>query len=147
MSLNDIIKVDQINRSTLPENYDLGFYLRLMFTEPLQQFVVVDETDQIVGYALLASVQSLTAFDSYDKQYENDVVLLSLSVVPEYRQKNIGHLLMKKIVSTFKSVILQVRISNNIAIHLYKKYNFQIQQTISKYYQDGEDAYLMKFSI
>jgi ribosomal-protein-alanine acetyltransferase len=40
-------------------------------------------------------------------------------------------------------ITLEVRISNEIAINLYKKYNFEIVALRKNYYANGEDAYLM----
>ncbi|MDR0797125.1 MAG: ribosomal-protein-alanine acetyltransferase, partial [Nitrososphaerota archaeon] len=38
---------------------------------------------------------------------------------------------------------LEVRVTNEPAISLYKKLDFEISRTINGYYSDGEDAYVM----
>jgi ribosomal-protein-alanine N-acetyltransferase len=39
---------------------------------------------------------------------------------------------------------LEVRVSNDIAQHLYRKYKFEIRSRLGQYYADGEDAYYMQ---
>jgi ribosomal-protein-alanine N-acetyltransferase len=42
-----------------------------------------------------------------------------------------------------KQCFLEVRITNEPAVNLYKKLGFQVTRTLKGYYADGEDAYLM----
>ncbi len=42
-----------------------------------------------------------------------------------------------------KECVLEVRASNEPAVRLYKKMEFEIRRTLRGYYSDGEDAYLM----
>jgi ribosomal protein S18 acetylase RimI-like enzyme len=42
---------------------------------------------------------------------------------------------------------LQVSVSNLAAINFYKKNNFVLVETISQYYPDGGDAYLMRINL
>jgi ribosomal-protein-alanine N-acetyltransferase len=41
-------------------------------------------------------------------------------------------------------VELEVRTTNHTAIEFYKKHSFSIQETLPRFYQNGEDAYLMR---
>ena len=38
---------------------------------------------------------------------------------------------------------LEVRVSNTVAINLYKSFGYEIVTTRKRYYENGEDAYLM----
>jgi ribosomal-protein-alanine N-acetyltransferase len=42
-----------------------------------------------------------------------------------------------------KQGFLEVRVTNEAAISLYKKLGFEVTRTINGYYSDGEDAYVM----
>jgi len=44
-------------------------------------------------------------------------------------------------------VTLEVRASNHIAQHLYRKYGFRYTGVCRGYYRDGEDAWLMELDI
>ena len=42
-----------------------------------------------------------------------------------------------------KEVFLEVRVTNDDAVRLYRKLGFQVTGTMQGYYKDGESAYLM----
>jgi len=73
----------------------------------------------------------------------------NLSVHPEYQNKKIAHkLLLASIEECYKEKIkyitLEVRVSNEKAIHLYEKFGFKSLGVRKKYYQDNnEDALIM----
>ena len=46
-------------------------------------------------------------------------------------------------VYNMKSCYLEVHVSNEPAINLYKKAGFEVQRFIRGYYADGENAYIM----
>jgi len=43
-----------------------------------------------------------------------------------------------------KQAELEVKKDNKQAIKFYQKHGFEIVETISKFYQNGEDAYIMR---
>jgi ribosomal-protein-alanine N-acetyltransferase len=46
-----------------------------------------------------------------------------------------------------KSCFLEVRVSNDDAVGLYKRMGFEVERTVRGYYSDGEDAYIMSRKI
>ena len=69
-------------------------------------------------------------------------------VLEEYRREGIGTKLMSYLVSLAISlrvvnITLEVRVSNNIAINLYKKFGFR-EVALRKYYYGDEDGILME---
>ena len=42
-----------------------------------------------------------------------------------------------------ENITLEVRVSNKVAINLYKSCGFNVVATRKRYYENGEDAYLM----
>ena len=69
-------------------------------------------------------------------------------VVDEYRCQGIGTKLMSYLVSiaislSVVNITLEVRVSNNIAINLYKKFGFR-EVALRKYYYGDEDGILME---
>ena len=74
--------------------------------------------------------------------------IISVAVMPEFRRMGIGRGLVEYALSALSSLsadecFLEVRISNDPAIELYNRLGFQIARTISRYYYDGSDAYVM----
>jgi len=72
-------------------------------------------------------------------------------VNPEYRNQGIGNKLMSYLMSLAKNnnvdnITLEVRVSNTIAINLYKKYGFK-EVAIRKYYYGDEDGILMEVKV
>ena len=79
--------------------------------------------------------------------------LISIAVLREYRRRGIGSALLQHTIQAAKeerdiiSVYLEVRVSNEPAIRLYKRFGFRPVRIIRGYYRDGEDAYVMTLKI
>lgn len=74
--------------------------------------------------------------------------ITNVAVMPEYRNLGIGRKMMKEIIQIAKSkgadaMILEVRPSNDSALHLYKSLGFKSVGRRRGYYEDGEDAEIM----
>lgn len=75
--------------------------------------------------------------------------VISIGVRSSHRNKGIGELLILGAVELCmlidsRQVTLEVRVSNEVAQNLYKKYGFKIVGRRKRYYSDnGEDAYVM----
>ncbi len=74
--------------------------------------------------------------------------ILNLFVIEEFRGKGIGKRLVKEVLRVcleekIKMITLEVRVSNQRAITLYKELGFTKGAIRKTYYRDGEDAILM----
>jgi ribosomal-protein-alanine N-acetyltransferase len=82
-------------------------------------------------------------------RWEGEVAHIStLAVREDWRGLGLGDLLLLSVLEDAldygaRSVRLEVRASNAIAQSLYRKYGFKIKARLSRYYRNGEDAYLM----
>jgi ribosomal-protein-alanine N-acetyltransferase len=72
--------------------------------------------------------------------------IATVGVLPEYRQQGIGGALMDECERrlTVPTVRLNVRLSNEAAIWLYKQRGYQAVGQWNDYYQDGEHALVME---
>mmetsp|Transcript_16903 Transcript_16903/g.46736 ORF Transcript_16903/g.46736 Transcript_16903/m.46736 type:complete len:319 (-) Transcript_16903:146-1102(-) len=73
----------------------------------------------------------------------------SLAVLQDYRRQGLARALMDQLhhhmqQGGVESCGLHVRMSNTAAYQLYEKDGYEVSRIIPAYYQDGEDAYLMK---
>ena len=141
----DLERVMSINQLCLPENYSSSFFLDLYEQFP-ETFVVAEEDGEVVGYAMCRVERSIPnfRFTGFSKKGH----LISIAVLPKYQRQGVGQALMQKIMKAMvgyeaKEIYLEVRVTNKIAISLYKKLGFQVARTLHRYYSDGEDAYLM----
>ena len=142
---SDIIPVMEINLKTLPEHYSDYFYESLLAELP-EAFIVAEVDKKLVGYIMCKIEYGFSNFKKLGFVKKGHVV--SVAVLPEYRQKGIGRALVEESMAGVKSkksdeLYLEVRCSNNEAIRLYEKLSFIIKQRLKAYYRDGEDAYLM----
>ena len=162
----DIPSVMLVNLRSLPENYWYGFFLGIL--RRWNRFFFVAEVDgSIVGYAmsrvewtsdpvLLGERNELEegpvllswARKPFSREYRV-LHLVSIAVLKEYRRRGIGSALLDATIREatadggIVSVYLEVRVSNEPAIRLYRKFGFREVRRIRGYYRDGEDAYVM----
>jgi len=136
-----------VNRATLPENYSRYTFLSIWRLYRDMFFVAIDsKEDRVVGYIMNKLDDGPSFFDKSRIVTKGHV--FSIGVLKEYRRRGIATCLMAL---AFKAmgkrnvheVFLEVRVSNVPAIRLYEKLGMKIVARISKYYADGEDAYVM----
>jgi ribosomal-protein-alanine N-acetyltransferase len=72
--------------------------------------------------------------------------IATLAVLPEYRRRGIGRTLLQTCEEQLKvaQIRLNVRASNQAAVHLYKEAGYQKTGLWKNYYADGEDALVME---
>ena len=142
---SDLQRIMQINRLCLPENYSDYFFTDLArkFSET---FLIAEEKGEIVGYIMCRIETGLSNFGFGGIIKKGHVV--SVAVMPDHRRHGIAEALLKKAFEGMKrynakQCFLEVRVSNDPAVGFYKKLGFEITRTVSGYYADGEDAYVM----
>lgn len=143
--MNDLASVTQINAACLPENYTDIFFVDLYRRHP-ETFVVAEEDGKIVGYIMCRIEMGLSNFGLSGVAKKGHVV--SVAVLPEHRRKGMGKALVVKAMEGMrgygaKQCYLEVRVTNQEAISMYKKLDFEVARTIHGYYADGEDAFVM----
>ncbi len=142
---DDLQNVMQVNRVCLPENYTDFFFIDLHQRFP-ETFIIAEENNQMAGYIMCRIEVGLSNFGFGGLIRKGHVV--SIAVMPEQRRKGVAKALITKALEGMeyykaKQCFLEVRVTNDTAISLYKKLGFEVTRTISGYYSDGEDAYVM----
>ncbi len=142
---DDLQSVMQINRVCLPENYTDFFFVDLHQRFP-ETFIVAEEEGKVVGYIMCRIEVGLSNFGFGGLIRKGHVV--SIAVMPQSRRKGIAQALIKRALEGMeyykaKQCFLEVRVTNELGVSLYKKLGFEITRTINGYYSDGEDAYVM----
>jgi ribosomal-protein-alanine N-acetyltransferase len=142
---DDLQSVTQINRLCLPENYMDFFFMDLHHRFP-ETFIVAEEDGKIVGYIMCRIEVGLVSFGLGGLIRKGHVV--SIAVLPQGRRKGVAQALMiaaMKGMRHYKAKLcyLEVRVTNEPGVALYKKLGFEASRTIHGYYSDGEDAYVM----
>ncbi len=142
--------IDKINRECLRENYDMDVWEYLYFVGKIYVAVV---DNSIVGYLCIASLPDsevegkvIEFKNSLDKNSNDITFVVSFAVLEEHRNKKIGNKLLQKLEKYNDSnLVLNVRVSNASAQHLYKKYGFEIfgDPEVKYYSNPTEDSYFM----
>lgn len=144
--LQDLASVTRINRLCLPENYTDYFFVDLFKKYP-ETFVVVEDNGEVVGYIMCRIEVGLSSFGLGGLLKKGHVV--SVAVLPEHRRRGVAEAIIKKVMENMqvaykaKQCYLEVRVTNEAAVALYRKLGFEVTRTINGYYADGENAYVM----
>ncbi len=142
----DLDNVVAINRACLPENYSPIFFLELYRSFP-DTFVVGEFEGKIVGYVMSRIEFGFSELSRFKFARKGHIV--SVAVMPEHRYKGIAIAMLLQVLRIMSArhkcneTYLEVRISNQAAINLYKRLEYHIAKKISRYYYDGEDAIVM----
>lgn len=145
----DLIPVMEINLKTLPEHYSDYFYESILNEIP-EAFLVALVSNVHVGYIMCKTEYGFSSFRRLG--FVKKGHLVSVAVLPEYRKKGIGRILVDEAVKGIRSkkcveMYLEVRCSNNGAVRLYEDLGFVIKQQLNSYYRDGEDAFVMAIEL
>ena len=113
-------------------------YTEAFGTNPLDLGIVAEDNGNPVGVAWVRLMKSYGYVD-------NDTPELSISLLPEYRGKGIGTVLLSELLDSLKMkncryVSLSVQKANTAALRLYRKAGFRIVE-------DKGDELVMKFEL
>ena len=140
MTLNDLEDIKDFLISDFDDfwNYET---LKDELNSSFSKYIIVKNsiTNSIVGFAVIKVI-----LDEAD--------LMNIVTKKDSRNNGIGSLLLKSIINkckeeNLKYLNLEVNVNNTIAINLYKKYNFEEIGLRKKYYNNTDDALLMKLNL
>lgn len=102
----------------------------------------------VIGYRIVTPKDKIVGFIFVSANNESVGHITTIAIAPEHRKRGLGRMLLNHIENAlrkkgFEAVVLEVRVSNFAAQNLYSNYGYVIIQKLIKYYQNGEDAYLM----
>src|SRR4030042_6300486 len=142
---DDLQSVMEINRETLPENYTDYFFMDLFERFP-EAFIVAEEDGKIVGYIMGRIEVGLSNLGLGGLIRKGHVV--SIAVLPQSRRKGVAQALINTALDGMrfykaKQCYLEVRVTNDARVALYKKLGFEVSRTVHGDYSDGADAYVM----
>jgi len=140
----DLEDVVNINKVCLPENYSPTFFLEHHYEDP-KIFLVAEADGKVVGYTMCRIEFGMSNLRT---AFARKGHVISIAVLQDYRGMGIGRRLMEVGMQRVKEggateMFLEVRVSNNPAIELYRKLGFKAARIAEGYYRDGENAYMM----
>ncbi|XGW06709.1 hypothetical protein V3C99_016773 [Haemonchus contortus] len=138
----DMLKFNNVNLDSMTETYGFNFYLYYLVNWPEYYQVAEHPNGQIMGYIMGKA-------EGRDENWHGHVT--ALSVAPDYRRLGLAARMMHTLehISEMKKayfVDLFVRVSNHIAISMYKALGYVVYREIIDYYSGprDENAYDMR---
>jgi ribosomal-protein-alanine N-acetyltransferase len=152
MAAHDIPAVVSVDRQVFVDPWPESAYVQELYFNPNAHYFILTLID--LAYAkswhFHRKARKSPVIGFVGMRVEGDRGHIStLALRAEWRGNRLGELMfLAAMVQAMDdgawTVALEVRISNQIAINLYKKYGFNAVSRLRKYYANGEDAYLMK---
>ncbi|OIR59164.1 MAG: N-terminal acetyltransferase ARD1 [Amphiamblys sp. WSBS2006] len=136
LRVSDLVGVQRCNAANLPENYAHRFYAAVAFQPTGLSFVACDQRGSVVGY-VLGRMDGETAY------------VVSIAVGREWRGVGLAQQLLVLcerggLQRGAKDMRLNVRVSNEAALCLYRKHGYGVLETERAYYSDKEASYVMQ---
>jgi len=118
------------------ENYTKHTFAYLLNEPKTLSYRVVTPTDEMVGFVVVMVNENGAGH------------LTTIGVAPEHRRRGLAHRLLIHTEEALRAraistVMLEVRVGNTSAQRLYREHGYHIAQRIRKYYNNGEDGFLM----
>ncbi|KAF8065666.1 NAA20 [Scenedesmus sp. PABB004] len=138
---NDLFTFNNVNLDILTETYNLPFYLQYLARWP--EYCVLAE-----GPGAQAMAYILGKAEGEGRLWHGHVT--AVTVAPEFRRQGLAARLMGLLeeithkVHDAWFVDLFVRVSNAVAIAMYRGFGYSVYRTVLSYYGGGEDAYDMR---
>ncbi|EJR55415.1 ribosomal-protein-alanine acetyltransferase [Bacillus cereus VD115] len=140
MELDDIAQIVAIEEASFSTPWTADAFQRELTMNEHALYVVLEKDGRIIGYCGLWII--------IDESH-----ITNIAILPEYRGQKLGDALLKEVISVakelgVKTMTLEVRVSNEVAKQLYKKYGFQNGGIRKRYYADNqEDGLVMWVNI
>jgi ribosomal-protein-alanine N-acetyltransferase len=101
-----------------------------------------------LSYRIVTPDDSLVAFAFVMVNENSAAHLTTIGVAPEHRNRGLAKRLLAHIEDALRvrdvgTIMLEVRVANAPAQDLYRKLGYTVVQRISRYYNNGEDCFLM----
>ena len=138
MTEDDLPQVLELQGELAFQDWDEKQFLSEIRANYAYCVVSIDESDRLLGYAVFHLLGS-------------DSELLSIATRGSEQRKGIGTQLLQagldKLTEDGDQCFLEVRVGNAKARAFYEKHGFELYHSRKKYYSDGEDAALYKYSV
>lgn len=137
----DLLRFNGVNLDWYTETYNLPFYLSYLARWPEYFLAAEGPGDKIMGYVMGKVEGEGTNWHGH---------VTAVTVAPEYRRQQLAAKLMDILEEisekTYNAyfVDLFVRVSNNAAINMYKKFGYVVYRRVLNYYSGEEDAFDMR---
>lgn len=142
LTLDHLPEVSRLNVRCFQngDNYTKHTFEYLLNEPRTLSYRVVTPSDVLVGFVFVMVNDN------------NAAHLTTIGVAPEHRRRGVAITLLRHIEHSLRSreigtIMLEVRVGNEGAQELYRRFGYTVVQRIGKYYNNGEDCFLMMKSL
>ncbi len=142
MGLDDIAQVVEVDKLSFPLPWSSRSYTFEISDNASAHMIALDAISESSQNARIAGYGGFWFITG-------EAHISTIAVHPDYRGRGLGELLLAGMLSRSIDLkaeycVLEVRVSNEPAIGLYRKYEFEVVGRRKRYYRDNnEDAFLM----
>ncbi|CAG9615014.1 [Ribosomal protein S18]-alanine N-acetyltransferase [Bacillus rhizoplanae] len=136
MKEEDISQIVAIEEASFATPWTAEAFERELKMNEYAHYVVMETEEGILGYCGLWAI--------LDESH-----ITNIAVLPQYRGQRLGEALLQEVINKARALgantmTLEVRVSNEVAKKLYRKYGFQNGGIRKRYYTDNyEDGLVM----
>lgn len=147
--MNDVIRIVRSKAAHVDGIYEIE---KAVFAVPWSKNAIYqDIVENMLAYYVTALAGTEEKIAGYGGMWmvEDEAHITNIAVHKDFRHYGVGSSILAALIekcekSGIRYMSLEVRVSNTIAQHLYKKFEFQVEGIRKKYYSDNkEDAYIM----
>lgn len=101
-----------------------------------------------LSYRIVTALGEMVGFVFVLVNEDGSAHLTTIGVAPEHRRRNLAKRLLNHLEVALRNrgvrtIVLEVRVSNTSAQSLYRDSGYSLVQRLAKYYNNGEDCFLM----
>lgn len=105
-----------------------------------------------LSYRIVTDAGDMAAFAFVMLNDRNSAHLTTIGVAPEHRRRGLATRMLDHIEDALRAkevgtIMLEVRVGNTEAQYLYRRLGYFVVQRITRYYNNGEDCFLMMKAI
>ncbi len=105
-----------------------------------------------LSYRIVTAAGEMAGFVFVLVNEDGSAHLTTIGVAPEHRRRRLARQLLSHVEQALRNrgiltIVLEVRVSNTSAQNLYHESGYSSVQRLAKYYNNGEDCYLMMKSL
>jgi ribosomal-protein-alanine N-acetyltransferase len=147
MAVTAPLVIDEMRRADIPEAHEIE---RLSFSAPWPAYAFEQElaSNRLARYLVARAGERMVGFAGLWLMAD-EAHITTFAVHPEWRRQGVGHRLMVRLLELSLEIgaqrmTLEVRVSNEAAQALYRRFGFVVVGRRVRYYtDDGEDALVM----
>lgn len=122
------------------------------FKDPYPASIIIDIYNLGAGFLVAQQDNMIVGYIIFWIRYEDEGHIISIAVDKDHRRKGVGAELVNYAVDIFKKcnvreIKLEVRVGNAGARKFYTEMGFKENKICEGYYEDGEDAVIMKKAV